>query len=74
MSLTCALGAGSLMARLDTSGRGTLLAQTAATAGVETCGNVSVVVRTAAATPKQTISIANTTKGIPFIQSTADDC
>ena len=74
MSLTCALGVGSLMARLDVSGRGTLLAQTAAAAGVETYENVSVVVRTAAATPKRTISIANTTKGIRLIQSNADDC
>jgi hypothetical protein len=73
MSLTCALGVGSLMARLDISGGGTWLAQTAA-AGVETYGNVSVVVRTAAATPKRTVSIANTTKGIRLIQSNADDC
>ena len=72
MSLTCALGVGSLMARLDISGGGTLLAQTAAAAGVETCGNVSVVVRTA--TPNRTIGIANTTKGIRLIQSNADDC
>jgi hypothetical protein len=73
MSLTWALGVGSLMARLDISAGGTLLAQTAAAAGVETYGNVSVVVRTAA-TPKRTNSVANTTKGIPFIQSNADDC
>jgi hypothetical protein len=62
MSLTCALGVGSLMA------------ETAAAAGVETYGNVSVVGRTAAATPKRTIGIANTTKGIRLIQSNADDC
>jgi hypothetical protein len=49
MSLSCALGVGSLMVRLDISGGGTWLAQTAAAAGVETYGNVSVVVRTAAA-------------------------
>jgi hypothetical protein len=73
MSLTWALDVGSLTC-LDISGGGTLLAQTAATAGVETCENVSVVVRTAAATPKQTISIANTTKGIQFIQSNAGPC
>ena len=71
MSLTCALGVGSLMAPLDISGGGTLLAKTAAAAGVETYGNV---VRTAAATPKRTIGIANTTKGIRLIQSNADDC
>ena len=74
MSLTCALGVGSLMAPLDISGGGTLLAKTAAAAGVETYGNVSVVVRTATATPKRTIGIANTTKGIRLIQSNADDC
>jgi hypothetical protein len=74
MSLTCALGVGSLMARLDIPGGRTLLAQTAAPAGVETYGNVSVVVRTATATPKRPISIANTTKGIRLIQSNADDC
>jgi hypothetical protein len=61
------------MARLDISGGGTLLTQ-AATVGVEIYGNVSIVVRTAAARPKRTISIANTTKGIRFIQSNADDC
>ena len=74
MSLTCALGLGSLMARLDISGGETLLAQTAAAAGVETYGSVSVVVRTAVVTPKRTIGIANTTKGIRLIQSNADDC
>ena len=74
MSLTCALGVGSLMARLDVSGRGTLLAQTAAAAGVETYENVSVVVRTAAATPKRTITIASMTKSIRFIHSNAEHC
>jgi hypothetical protein len=62
------------MARLDISGGGTLATQAATTVGVEIYGNVSIVVRTAAARPKRTISIANTTKGIPFIQSNADDC
>ena len=64
MSLTCALGVGSLMARLDVSGRGTLLAQTAATTGAETYGIVSVVFHKALATPKRTISIASMTKSI----------
>jgi hypothetical protein len=73
MSLTCTLGVGSLMARLDISAGGSLLAQTAAAARVETYGNVSVVVRTATATQKRTIRIANT-KGIRLIQSNADDC
>jgi hypothetical protein len=74
MSLTWALDVDSLMTGLDILGGGTLLAQTAATTGAETYGKVPIVVRTAAAKPKRTIRIANTTKSIRFIQSNANDC